>query len=503
MSRHSLVGVTALLLSMAWHVRAAEAQSTHIGYHNGPVMRNVRIWPIYYGTPWTTPAGVTARNNQNAYLAALANYISGIGAPAGQSPTVRQYGVLSASAGGNFPVVPAAATMLNDSQIRSIISTQQAAHTVPNYASDVLIIVFPASGFTWNTCGQPGADGNCDNIVWRAYHHNVSSTGYYAVTFADQGSWPMNEISSHEIQEAATDPTLGAWNNGGDWEICDDKACGGSSAPVFTANGINILSCADNTRGGICPSSGFIVNPTAPSACGVVRSGEGLVAGTSQYHWNSCDGRSLLQMETTGQLSFYRDSFLMWKSPTVAPAVSGIVQGDGNLLVSRGFGNNAQETVWAANTFNQPGAYLAIQDDGNLVLYTYNGIPIWVYNSPAPSTSCGRFNSGQGLSQGTSLKSCDNRFNLLMQLDGNLVLRQGNTVLWASNTPGWGNLVMAVMQSDGNFVLYNRANSPPTALWATNTNTGAGNYFRIMNDGNLIVYNSSNVILWQSHTGGH
>jgi len=51
-----------------------------------------------------------------------------------------------------------------------------------------------------------------------------------------------------------------------------------------------------------------------------------------------------------------------------------------------------------------------------------------------------------------------------MQADGNLVLYQGATPLWASNTAGTGANI-AAMQSDGNLVLY----GPSGPVWATNT----------------------------------
>ena len=53
-----------------------------------------------------------------------------------------------------------------------------------------------------------------------------------------------------------------------------------------------------------------------------------------------------------------------------------------------------------------------------------------------------------------------------------------------------------VMQSDGNFVLYDE-NGP--ARWAVNR-FGNGNYATIQRDGNLVVYNSSGAALWASNT---
>ena len=70
--------------------------------------------------------------------------------------------------------------------------------------------------------------------------------------------------------------------------------------------------------------------------------------------------------------------------------------------------------------------------------------------------------AGQYLS---SLTSADGRFQFVYQGDGNIVLYQGTTALWSSQTYG-SSVGAAVMQSDGNFVLYDASG---TAIWDTHT----------------------------------
>ena len=123
---------------------------------------------------------------------------------------------------------------------------------------------------------------------------------------------------------------------------------------------------------------------------------------------------------------------------------------------------------------------------------------------PTPSNSCGILRADQGLIAGTaqaSVLSCDRRFALVMQTDGNLVLYQrGGRALWATNTVG-SMAVMAVMQRDGNFVSYRGLSSNVLdAVWATGTVNQRGAFLQIQNDGNLVVYNSSNRPLWASGT---
>lgn len=104
---------------------------------------------------------------------------------------------------------------------------------------------------------------------------------------------------------------------------------------------------------------------------------------------------------------------------------------------------------------------------------------------------------------GDNLLSSDNMYKLLYQTDGNLVIypNYGGQAIWSSNTagklPG-----KAVIQIDGNFVLYDKNNYP---YWATNTyNKGAGPYrLTMQKDRNLVLYSNYNnriAALWNSKT---
>ena len=117
---------------------------------------------------------------------------------------------------------------------------------------------------------------------------------------------------------------------------------------------------------------------------------------------------------------------------------------------------------------------------------------------PAAPTSCGAINAGHGLGPGKSVKSCDGRFELIMQADGNVVLYEGSKALWATGTNGQGGYVF-IMQSDGNLVLYDAYQHP---LWASNTYRDTGDRLAIQNDGNLVVYRGSKAE-WDSGTWGH
>ena len=121
---------------------------------------------------------------------------------------------------------------------------------------------------------------------------------------------------------------------------------------------------------------------------------------------------------------------------------------------------------------------------------------------PAPAhppvpTACGEIAPGHGLSRGQSVKSCDGRFELAMQNDGNLVLYVASVPLWSSKTDRTSGEV-AVMQTDGNFVLYDAHSHP---LFATGTERHPGAHLAIQGDGNVVVYEGATPV-WDTHTSG-
>ncbi len=113
-----------------------------------------------------------------------------------------------------------------------------------------------------------------------------------------------------------------------------------------------------------------------------------------------------------------------------------------------------------------------------------------------PPASCGKLAPGGVLATNAPLTSCDGRFSLVMQGDGNMVLyHNGRGAIWNTATTGTA-ARHTVMQTDGNFVLY-----PPSgpAIWHTHTNS-PGAFLAVQNDGNLVVYSSGGQALWNSGT---
>ena len=120
--------------------------------------------------------------------------------------------------------------------------------------------------------------------------------------------------------------------------------------------------------------------------------------------------------------------------------------------------------------------------------------------TPPPPQACGKASPGEGILRGKTVYSCNGRYSVSMQSDGNLVLRdsQRTAALWATNTSGTDGYV-ALFQTDGNLVLYG---TNQDALWASHTNGKGGALLALQDDGNVVLYDGQMNPLWQTGTAG-
>lgn len=120
-------------------------------------------------------------------------------------------------------------------------------------------------------------------------------------------------------------------------------------------------------------------------------------------------------------------------------------------------------------------------------------------NLPTPATyTCARgpvLSSGQTMAAGDQICAPGGKCAAIMQGDGNFVVYNNGRPIWASNTMGSGGSVM--MQTDCNLVVY--PPQPGPAAWASDT-AGRGNSCRvqIQDDCNLVVYDANNNAVWAS-----
>jgi len=177
-----------------------------------------------------------------------------------------------------------------------------------------------------------------------------------------------------------------------------------------------------------------------------------------------------------------------WASGTFVPGSALRVQADGDVVLvnQHGFG------LWETMT-HTVGSYLVMQDDGNLVLYAPSGAALW----DSAGYTCHRAQylrpptEVQTLASGMSAPSVNGTTHLAMQTDGNLVLYNGSwQARWASGTFLPGN--RADVQSDGNFVVYRPSGAP---AW-TAAVYSPGAYLIVQDDGNAVLYSSTGKALW-------
>jgi pseudomonalisin len=173
----------------------------------------------------------------------------------------------------------------------------------------------------------------------------------------------------------------------------------------------------------------------------------------------------------------------------------------------------------AGNVWNTPTNYnginerLAVQDDGNLVIYqpasavwsTGTNVPGYATNfnayasNPAPHDNSGYWSPGRFLQAGESVTSSGGQYKFTMQSDGNLVLYKGTTATWNSHTQGHPG-AYATMQTDGNLVVYIGNVSNATALWSSGTEGHPGASLLLQDDGNAVIYTWK--AAWASNTYG-
>jgi hypothetical protein len=120
-----------------------------------------------------------------------------------------------------------------------------------------------------------------------------------------------------------------------------------------------------------------------------------------------------------------------------------------------------------------------------------------LYGPPGNEDNCGLIGPDERFNRGDARQSCDGRFILIMQHDGNLVLYQGHEPLWHTGTHGTA-ATHTVMQGDGNLVVYDDGGGK--AYWASDTHGNDGSALVVQDDGNLVIYNGEGKALWASDT---
>jgi len=140
------------------------------------------------------------------------------------------------------------------------------------------------------------------------------------------------------------------------------------------------------------------------------------------------------------------------------------------------------------------------QSDGHiaLALTAFIGVAARESAPPPPPPPGGPVTMGPDtyLFPGQWALSEDQRFGVTYQTNGDLVLAKWDgEPIWITWLPDY--LGCAVMQGDGNFVVYDGDSQP---LWASGTDGHPGAYLSVQNDGNMVIYDVNGSALWASGT---
>jgi hypothetical protein len=155
--------------------------------------------------------------------------------------------------------------------------------------------------------------------------------------------------------------------------LCSNISYGYATAGTYTVR----AGCAENTSCSGRVAFSLFPERSSPTTCGKLSTGQGLRAGESL---SSCDGRFYLRMETSGDVRLMQrtspQDTLLWQT--------NVGGGSGNTLILLDFMlalmSSTGSVRWSAQA-NEIGVYVAVQNDGNLVLYTSNNIPVWASNT--------------------------------------------------------------------------------------------------------------------------
>lgn len=230
------------------------------------------------------------------------------------------------------------------------------------------------------------------------------------------------------------------------------------------------------------------VDADAAAGSNRLNAGERLTAG---QQLTSPNGKLTLVMQSDGNLVLYAPgNESRWHTNSNGnPGAYAVMQSDGNFVVYTAGG----VALWETQTYGTGAASAQLQDDGNFVLYTSAPKSVWQSGTRYyPS----RLEAGTALAAGQRLQSPNGVFEAVMQTDGNFVLYGPAGSMWQSGTNGSG-ANRATVQSDGNLVLYTAAN---VAKWQSGTSGRGAGSLRVQNDGNMVLYTSASEWTWQTYT---
>ncbi|HXY45890.1 MAG TPA: hypothetical protein VEH29_17015, partial [Acidimicrobiales bacterium] len=169
-----------------------------------------------------------------------------------------------------------------------------------------------------------------------------------------------------------------------------------------------------------------------------------------------------------------------------------VMQGHAELveyLGDRPLWSTSDVPAWFSDASRRSDLTLQLNDAAGV---TVDG-PYGPLQTEQPQT--GVLDANEALMGGQQLVSSNGLYTLTMQSDGNLVESTAGLPLWSTGTAGHPG-DRALVQTDGNFVVYSPSNS---AVWSTHTRSRSGNITLVLEaDGDLVV-NGPSGSLWSNN----
>jgi hypothetical protein len=239
----------------------------------------------------------------------------------------------------------------------------------------------------------------------------------------------------------------------------------------------------------------------------VLHPGQTLQVFTSSSHLISPNGCYAFGLRTDGDLTLNYvppDPSLpvevRWSSGTgIFPGAVCSMFRDGTLALHYLSARRFVPFLWTSQTAGHSNSCLVMHDDGDLIIYQRLR-PLWKTHTPRDLRTVPEPGPAKGdqlhpkdkLLPGEQLVSQNRQFRMQLQLDGNLVLFDGNDDIWESETQDRA-VTHCTMQTDGNLVIYDG----DSVVWASGTGHRTEACLEIRDDGNAVIYAS--VPIWSRH----
>ena len=235
---------------------------------------------------------------------------------------------------------------------------------------------------------------------------------------------------------------------------------------------------------------------------------------------NNYFGQNHLVLQGDGNLVSYLNgtSVPLWSTRTNGEGADRLVmQDDGNLVLY----NDRNQATWSSNTGKLPpppppppppsvlsigesGSQSISRDGGYSVpvggqdLFIFNDTGVFTNSPPEAPRGLDVMNAYGTLREGQQIVWGGGRIRAVLQYDGNFVIYDGTHALWADGLNNYFGPNYLVLQGDGNLVAYLWNGTP---LWSTHTNGQGTTFMAMQGDGNLVLYTTSHLPLWSSRTG--